>query len=365
MSYSGDFSPVIKRRLEEPEDIKPNIRPRIGSPQSSQSPSAGTQRPTAQHPTLPPANNQPATEAAVDNLFPAENHNELYYEDGNLILVTKDSPDGTRGAIFRVFKSQLRKQSIPLADLVDAAVHGGELFEGLPVVRMEDSTTELANLLHILWSPPPHDPSYDLLLSVLKISNKYKVDDVYQWCTRLLSEKIPITWEMFREDPSLDVFDNNVAPSQLLKASKGLNLRQFYGIAAYKLSTINWVDQPKGVRQHMIDGVSWETIVVGREELIRRILRYLYTDSLLNQTACPVGNAEQCHLPTDTGRWAHSRNESIINDPLGWTVGRMNDPYANYCTVCKWTLRRRLETFGKTLFQDLADIFEMPEEPQE
>ena len=72
---------------------------------------------------------------------------ELWFEDGNIILETSD----TR---FRVYRGVLVKNSSVFRDILSIPQSPTEeLFDGLPVVRVHDSSEDMTSLLCALYQP--------------------------------------------------------------------------------------------------------------------------------------------------------------------------------------------------------------------
>jgi hypothetical protein len=71
----------------------------------------------------------------------------LWFEDGNLILEAED----TR---FRVYRGILVKHSAVFHDILSIPQSSTqELFEGLPVIRVHDSSEDITYLLRALYEP--------------------------------------------------------------------------------------------------------------------------------------------------------------------------------------------------------------------
>ncbi len=96
-------------------------------------------------------------------------HPRLWYPDGNIILRSKASPnyevmneehprDVAIQVNFCVHKSMLARQSQVFRDMLDlgtdgSASIGGELYEGLPLVALEESAKDLEDILQALYDP--------------------------------------------------------------------------------------------------------------------------------------------------------------------------------------------------------------------
>ena len=75
-----------------------------------------------------------------------EKDKDLWFDDGNIVLVT-----GARG--FRVYRGILTRASVVFQDLfkLPQPAHA-ETFEGCPVVRLHDSAKDMSRLFTILYN---------------------------------------------------------------------------------------------------------------------------------------------------------------------------------------------------------------------
>lgn len=79
---------------------------------------------------------------------------ELWLSDGNVILVTaKETSDDKAYNAFRCHKSMLAKHSPVFHDMLSLPQSAeDEEYEGVPVVRLPDSTDDVRGLLKILYN---------------------------------------------------------------------------------------------------------------------------------------------------------------------------------------------------------------------
>ena len=81
-----------------------------------------------------------STESSSPNPLGLQHHKELWFEDGNVVLVAQ-------GTAFRVFRSLLAEHSTVFADMFAASSPATEeTLDGCPVVRLSDSSHDLAHL---------------------------------------------------------------------------------------------------------------------------------------------------------------------------------------------------------------------------
>lgn len=93
--------------------------------------------------------------AANPLVLAQEKHSSLWYDDGNIILISFTA-DKSRHVLFRIHKSILAEQSavfagmFSLPDSMDNYVYG---VEGVPSVSMTDDAEDIEILLSILYHP--------------------------------------------------------------------------------------------------------------------------------------------------------------------------------------------------------------------
>lgn len=83
-------------------------------------------------------------------------HTEFYYHDGNICLVAGPT-------VFRVLKSQLAAHSSLFQDMFaipsppasnELAEGEQEMYDNMPLVRVDDAPEDLEALFRFLWCPP-------------------------------------------------------------------------------------------------------------------------------------------------------------------------------------------------------------------
>ena len=104
---------------------------------------------------------------SVEFDLPIERHPELYLLPGDVVLVARTSPNtddllseeqddaAPKYWLFRVHKFMLSHHSVAFANLfADANAASGDIYDGVPLVRMEgDRAQDLALLLTYLYYP--------------------------------------------------------------------------------------------------------------------------------------------------------------------------------------------------------------------
>ena len=71
-------------------------------------------------------------------------HSEIWYDDGNLILVARETA-------FRIYRGLIAGQaSVFLVLFASSCSSPDEFFEGCPIIRLSDSPHDLVHLLRVL-----------------------------------------------------------------------------------------------------------------------------------------------------------------------------------------------------------------------
>ncbi|KAJ7932808.1 hypothetical protein B0H13DRAFT_1701204 [Mycena leptocephala] len=117
---------------------------------------------------------------------------ELWFSDGGLVIQAEQSLYRVSGAILAarspVFKDMLSFTQPPDAETID----------GCPVVRLPDSAADVTRFFKAIFDssyfePHPYNPSLDVIISILHMSNKYAVDYLLRRALVHLSSDFPTT----------------------------------------------------------------------------------------------------------------------------------------------------------------------------
>lgn len=83
--------------------------------------------------------------------LPAHRHPTLYLEDGDIVLSSENENQVT--TFFRIDKLYLRRQSMIFQEMFALPMLStpGEMYDGVPWIRMPDPTEELQDLLLALY----------------------------------------------------------------------------------------------------------------------------------------------------------------------------------------------------------------------
>ena len=80
-----------------------------------------------------------------------QHHSDFYFDDGNICVIAEQT-------VFKIFKGLLAKQSSVFADMLALPtlpdLKEYDKYEGVPCVRLSDSSKDVTVLFEYLWSPP-------------------------------------------------------------------------------------------------------------------------------------------------------------------------------------------------------------------
>ncbi|KAJ6567037.1 hypothetical protein B0H19DRAFT_1139214 [Mycena capillaripes] len=117
---------------------------------------------------------------------------ELWFEDGNLVIQAGNS-------LYRVFRGILARASPIFQDMLSLPQPpDSDLVEGCLIVRLPDPETEVTPFLKAIFDsssfmPHPAVTTYDTVVGVLRLSNKYEVDYLRRRAVVHLSSGYPTT----------------------------------------------------------------------------------------------------------------------------------------------------------------------------
>ncbi|THH28934.1 hypothetical protein EUX98_g5250 [Antrodiella citrinella] len=132
-----------------------------------------------------------STEGEANILKPDEvtTHDELWFEDGNVVLVAEE-------IAFRVFRGVLSSASLVLRDML-VAPQPGMMYEGCPVVYLTDRADDVANFLKVLfqgyrmYAPPTDHRSWATIRGTLRLGHNYHIPALVEAGRVELSRRFP------------------------------------------------------------------------------------------------------------------------------------------------------------------------------
>ena len=85
-----------------------------------------------------------------------ERHPSLYFEDGDLVIITCTDSAAAKSVVFRVHAAILERFSPVFAGMLSLPAPGAsgrELYDGVPLVHLSDDAKDMADFLDALYNP--------------------------------------------------------------------------------------------------------------------------------------------------------------------------------------------------------------------
>jgi len=172
-----------------------------------------------------------------------ERHPDLYFDDGNLVLLTP-----TR--YFVVHQGFLCRHSPVLKDVVETLESSSSLLrlEGLPVVKVQDTSEDMLYFLIALYDGLPEMPfaaeSFGIASALLRLSTKYQVHRLRQQLLSELSAAWPSTlssWDareeaMLSPNGAYEPRKYTPHPILVINLARSVNAPELLSSAFYDLS---------------------------------------------------------------------------------------------------------------------------------
>ncbi|GJJ08515.1 hypothetical protein Clacol_002733 [Clathrus columnatus] len=159
-----------------------------------------------------------------------QRHRDLYFSDGSIVLLADKT-------VFRVYIGLLTLHSSVFKELIESAQHpivptDSETYDGCPLLRLQDTPEDLTHLLKTLlsWFGPGGKPiSYSTASAVLRLSNKYMMQQFQELATRHFGRIIPKSYkDVGKEESYEQVFgSDHPHPFRLLALFRECGLQSF------------------------------------------------------------------------------------------------------------------------------------------
>ncbi|KAG8941576.1 hypothetical protein FRC04_004157 [Tulasnella sp. 424] len=307
-------------------------------------------------------------------------HEKHWYPDGNIIFTVQDT-------VFRLFQSFLIRrsevmelvlmvpQSNELPDFPSNTQEQQPMFDGVPVVRLDDLARDFALLLDAILpqtyasAPVSSDTPWWHLLGLAQIAQKYGVNDVVAKTVTILDEILPTT-------KNLGVYAGPTDPIRVIEWARRCSFPQFLPMAFYYVTTIEWGLNNMPLR--MIQRLHPRDLIRiqrGRAKLHSEVINAVLTrwensciGALKPDKGCPSRN-RSCWVGYEGKAWNTHTNEArwtnLLLHPLDELSKRVYDretiPLRDICEVCREEFisankRMRLDLVGK-----LDSIFSLDE----
>ncbi|KAF5382549.1 hypothetical protein D9615_002840 [Tricholomella constricta] len=299
---------------------------------------------------------------------------EHWFEDGNIILVTDETPTA-----FRVHRGVLGRHSEVFQDMFSfpqpELSSDTEMCEGCQVVRLYDLSTDLSNLIKALYDGAFHDFIY--LAGVLRLSTKYLIAHLRTEAIRCLTITWPYTLEghdaMVNKAVSTLSKDGlsypYVHPLHVLNLANEVNIRlivpsTLYFLSLYPLADILRGDHPKLLVEHQsrlssslnpADMGAYTLMFQHRVKIILEFMRKERTPSV-----CCASELCQRGFQKQANRLL--RSWQTRTGPLYFIVQAMNavneEPYL--CDACRKAYRREADLLRHKIWKELPEAIGLP-----
>lgn len=262
----------------------------------------------------------------------------LWFQDGNIILQTT-SPSEDEIHLFRCHKSVLCKHSTVFSRMFGednyVCVRRSEEYEGVPVISMPDSSSDVDALLNMLYDPlklpykKHHPETLSAIQGPLKLATKYKMDSLrgrfitmleVDWPSELSKydkkradmnnpswyQSLDQTWPHFRSDPA-----------RVICLAKDCDVTSVLPVAYYELGTAYNPINPdpeygvfdRPIAKHVLTAEDWEVLMRGRGSIQHRLSRF-FKDVLSARPPLRPDGRSFCH-----------RTANKDNGPEAWGCG--------------------------------------------
>jgi len=310
----------------------------------------------------------------------APKRGEPWFDDGNIMLVTSESP-----TLFRLHRGVLARHSEVFQDMFEVPQPMTEpLFDGCQVVTMHDIPVELSNLIKALYDGVKfynrNLEDFFHLAGILRLSTKYFIDHLRIKAIRHLAKTWSYTLQghdqmvtLALKSPSVDNLSYPyVHPLHVLNLVRETNVRivvpsALYFLSLYPLEDLLRGDHPKLVVDHpsrpssslSVTDIKDYTLMFQRRidiilDFVRRICGDRPTPTCATAKACARGFARLA------GRL--SRSWMIRTGPIHYMLQALHelseDP--TVCEACRRSFRQDVLSFREEKWKELPSILGLP-----
>ncbi|KAJ6548103.1 hypothetical protein DFH09DRAFT_1366968 [Mycena vulgaris] len=157
---------------------------------------------------------------------------KLWFSDGSLVIKADHRLFRISGAVLAA-RSPIFRDMLAFPQPPDA-----EAIEGCPVVTLPDSATDVSYFLEALFDssffePHPTETDLEIILGILRLSDKYSVDYLKRRALVHLSSRYPMTLDEWETIADIDAADDAAAVIQICREVNALWIlpAAFYAIA--------------------------------------------------------------------------------------------------------------------------------------
>ncbi|TFY73272.1 hypothetical protein EWM64_g10740 [Hericium alpestre] len=211
--------------------------------------------------------------------------NELWFEDGNIILVAE-------GVGYRVHRSMLCIHSEIFNDIFGVAdPASSDIFDGCPVIALPDTREDIYNMLKAIhFRQVESKPSFSLIVSLLRVATKYMINDLRTEIIGILCAIFPTTLEAY-EASSKTYCPEDVAPIVVVHLGMAYNVPTIIPAACYLVALMD--PNESILDEGDISSVIWSMRMRSRDQLmevievsVRRSYQLTAFPTAANPTTC-------------------------------------------------------------------------------
>ncbi|KAG8899121.1 hypothetical protein FRB99_006911 [Tulasnella sp. 403] len=298
-----------------------------------------------------------------------------YYEDGTIAFRAENT-------IFKVYKNILVRRSSVIRDMLSVPqppspttttmdssddptpsrrTSSQDTFEGVPLITLHDTASDFASALDLIYpqSMTTAPPSLHTLTGLIRICNKYIIDDIRTWAIAQLESVLPLSADNIAK---LDVYATSpVVPARVIALARECDLPQFLPLAFYALSTVAWPFPPDPDALAVFHELAPSDLVrvdFGRMELQRVVLARAVglPENGMTEERCVRCSKGRPGIWLDTKeRWTQ-----LLQHPIEELNARLRWSYPALCSnTCQVTLYDATRTLRDELIGQLPAIFKL------
>ncbi|KAH9856092.1 hypothetical protein C2E23DRAFT_722542 [Lenzites betulinus] len=253
-------------------------------------------------------------------LLPPHRDPDLWYEDGNMILI------GGGSCAFRIYRGLLAVRSRIFHDMISSSsARSEEMVDGCPVVHLTDTPHELRDFLHALMPSPslPHSSlsdttekiSPEALLAIARLAHKYDVDGLLHQAIKCLQTCYSTRFDIWSQHLENSRFLTTASPNYAIGV---INLARltgihsmlpvaFYECCALKGALVHGWKREDGVVERLSDA-DLERCINGAHVLARAHLHAL--PRVFKPTT-----SSRCREPAKCKAAIQSQADHLLNGP--------------------------------------------------
>ncbi|KAJ3566114.1 hypothetical protein NP233_g7202 [Leucocoprinus birnbaumii] len=309
------------------------------------------------------------------------NRGDPWFEDGNLVLITQETPTA-----FRIHRGVLARHSDIFQDMLDfpKPETDAESYEGCQVVCMYDHPTELSNLVKALYDGPTFQikclDDFFYVAGILRLATKYFITNLRLQAIRFLAQTWAYTLEghdqmveTALQTPAVgDLSYPYVHPLHILNLAREAEIQiivpsALYFLSLYPLVDILKADHPKLQPVHpskpssVLSSSDLQLYTVMYQHRLQLILDFV-REFCERQTSTPCASQKTCSGRFRRLQQQFSRSWSIRTGPLHYMVQAAREVSHDQviCAACRSRFQGDVAELRKQTWEDLPSIISLP-----